>query len=164
MNYIIAVFTDSAAAQAAQDNLVENRIPADQVAIVERNSPIDPALQSLGIQSRPRYMAYWLVPFGFIGGYAFNLSTQYDLVDSLGPQGNHLVGGLLGAMGGFLGSFFSSSTFTLFGKTTGPSYAKRLKQGKVLVVVKGAANVTNKAKSLLRQLDSEDVDSYVLTG
>ncbi|MEO0407474.1 MAG: hypothetical protein AAF289_09010 [Cyanobacteria bacterium P01_A01_bin.135] len=164
MNYVIAIFASPTAAQAAQETLTQNRVAPEQITVVERDTPIDPELQFLGIQQRPKYMTYWLVPFGFIGGYAFNLSTQYDLVASLGPQGNHLVGGLLGAVAGFVGSLFTGSNLTLFGKTSGPSYAKQLKQGKVLVVVKGAPNVTNKAKSLLRQLESEEVESYVVAG
>ncbi len=162
MNYVIAVFLDSAAASAAQTHLQENGIPAEQVTVAGRNTSVNSDLAFLGLRSgQKRFMAYWLVPFGFMGGYAFNLSTQYDLVAAWGPQANHIVGGLLGAIAGLLGSLFTSSKITPFGKTTTPPYAKWLKQGKHLLIVQGAPNVTNRAKSLLRQLESENLESYV---
>ncbi|MGB3614359.1 MAG: hypothetical protein WBA10_11265 [Elainellaceae cyanobacterium] len=162
MNYVIAVFPDSAAAQAARDHLSQNGVLLDQVLLVDRSTPPNPDLQFLGIQKRQnRLMAYWLVPFGFVGGYAFNMSTQYDLLASLGPQGNHIIGGLLGAIAGLVGSLFTGSAVTPFGKTKTPPYAKLIKQGKVLLIVRGAPNVTNKAKRILRQIDSESMESYV---
>jgi len=163
MNYVIAVFPDNAAAQLARDHLSQNGVRIeDHVLVVDRSTPANPDLQFLGIQRRQnRLMAYWLVPFGFVGGYAFNVSTQYDLVSSLGAQGNHLIGGLFGATAGFVGSLFTGSSSTPFGKTKTPPYAKLIKRGNVLVIVRGAPNVTNKAKRVLRQIDSESMESYV---
>lgn len=164
MNYVIAVFLDRTAASAAQKTLRESGVPMEQVTLADQNSAVNSDLTFLGIRSgQKRFMTYWLVPFGFIGGYAFNLSTQYDLIESLGPQANHIVGGLLGAIAGFVGSLFTGSNITPFGKSTTPPYAKWLKQGKCLLIIQGAPNVTNKAKSLLRQLEVENLESYVTT-
>lgn len=162
MNYVIAVFLDRAAANAARETLRDEGVPSEQVLLADSATPVNSDLAFLGIRSgQKRFMAYWLVPFGFVGGYAFNLSTQYDLVASLGPQANHLVGGLLGAIAGFVGSLFTGSNITPFGKTTTPPYAKWLRQGRCLLIVQGAPNITNKARSLLRQTDPENLESYV---
>ncbi|MGF1536600.1 MAG: hypothetical protein ACFB4J_08985 [Elainellaceae cyanobacterium] len=169
MNYVIAVFINRTAASAAQKTLRESGVPVEQVTLADQNSVangdlVNSDLTFLGIRSgQKRFMTYWLVPFGFIGGYAFNLSTQYDLIESLGPQANHIVGGLLGAIAGFVGSLFTGSSITPFGKAKTPPYAKWLKQGKCLLIVQGAPNVTNKARSLLRQLEVENLESYVTT-
>ncbi|NEP51552.1 MAG: hypothetical protein F6K65_23225, partial [Moorea sp. SIO3C2] len=50
---------------------------------------VDPAKKG---RQQAKLMAFWLVPFGAIGGYAFNLSTQYMLVPEIGAMGNHILG------------------------------------------------------------------------
>lgn len=166
MNYIIAVLSDRIAAEDAYSILEKDGIPLDQVSIIGRGYKtadefgfIDPGKQG---RKQATLMAYWLVPFGFIGGVAFNLATQYMLVPQIGVLGNQLLGGLLGAMGGAMGSIFVGGSV---GMTSGSGdalpYRNRLSEGKYLVVVQGAANITNRATRLLRQCNPENLQGYV---
>jgi hypothetical protein len=165
MNYVIAVFPDRTEAEAAYSALEAAGLPIAQLSIVGKGYKdaaefgfVDP---SQAARKQARLMAFWLVPFGFIGGVAFNLSTQYQLVPSAGGLGNQLIGGLLGAIAGAMGSFFVGGGVGLSLGGDTPPYRQRLKQGKYLVVVQGAPNLTNKAMSLLRQRRPENLQSYV---
>jgi len=64
---------------------------------------IDPFQQA---KKRATLMAFWLIPFGFAGGYLFNLITGLHTFDWAGEPGNHIVGGIAGAIGGAMGSIF----------------------------------------------------------
>ncbi|NEQ99638.1 MAG: hypothetical protein F6K30_23545 [Cyanothece sp. SIO2G6] len=166
MNYVIAVLGDRIAAEEAYSILEKDGIPLEQVSIVGRGYKtadefgfIDPGKQG---RKQAQLMAYWLVPFGFIGGYAFNLATQYMLFPAIGMIGNHLLGGLLGAMGGVMGSVFVGGGVGIAsGSGDALPYRNRLSEGKYLVVVQGASNVTNRAARLLRQCEPEMLQGYV---
>jgi hypothetical protein len=166
MNYVIAVFPDRIQAEAAYSALEKAGLPTEQVSIVGKGYKsadefefIDPSQQA---RKQARLMSFWLVPFGFIAGVAFNLSTQYQLVPAVGAFGNQIIGGLLGAIGGAMGSFFVGGGVNLsFGGSDAVPYPKRLKQGKYLVVASGAPNFTNKATSILRQAKPENLQGFV---
>jgi hypothetical protein len=166
MNYVIAVLSDRTQAEAAAAALKQAELPPEQVHILGKGyTPInefdflDPRKQG---RRRALLMSFWLVPFGFIAGVAFNLSTQYQLVPSVGTFGNQMIGGLLGAIGGAMGSFFVGGGAGLsLGSGDAVPYGKRLQQGKYLVIVSGTPNLTNKATSLLRQLKPEHIQGYV---
>ena len=166
MNYVIAVLSDRIAAEAAYSELEKDGIPLEQMSILGKGYKTadefgftDPAKKGL---QQARLMAYWLVPFGFIGGYAFNLSTQYMLVPQAGELGNHLLGGLFGAIAGAMGSFFVGGGVGMAsGSGDDLPYRNRLDEGKYLVVVQGAPNLTNRAGRLLRQCKPESVQGYV---
>ena len=106
-------------------------------------------------------MAYWLVPFGFAGGYVFNLITGLDTLDWAGEPGNHIVGGILGAIGGAMGSIFVGGGV---GLTTGSGdalpYRNRLNEGKYLVVVKGSELIQQKAATILTRFNPENLQGY----
>jgi hypothetical protein len=106
-------------------------------------------------------MAYWLVPFGFAAGYAFNLITGLDTLDWAGEPGNHIVGGLLGALGGAMGSFFVGGGVGLaLGSGDALPYRNRLNEGKYLVVVQGTEALKNRATTILQQFNPESLQSY----
>lgn len=163
MNYVIAVLPDRPQAEAASAALSEAGLPADQIHILGKSDKIadefdfiDPRKQG---RKRATFMSFWLVPFGFIGGVAFNLSTQYQLVPAAGAFGNQIIGGLLGAIGGAMGSFFMGGGF-VFGGDALP-YRDYLKQGKYLLIFRGTPNLTNKATSILRQSKPENLQGFV---
>jgi hypothetical protein len=166
MNYVVAVFPDRIQAEAAYSALEKAELPMEQVSILGKGYKsadefglIDPGQQA---RKQAKLMSIWLIPFGFIAGVAFNLSTQYQLVPSAGAFGNQMIGGLLGAIAGAMGSFFVGGGVGLsLGSGDALPYRNRLKQGKYLVVVKGAPNLTNKATSLLRQAKPENLQGYV---
>jgi hypothetical protein len=168
MNYVIAVLADRIQAEAAYSALEKEDLPINQINILGKGykSAEDVNLIDPGKQARKQatVMAFWLVPFGFLAGVAFNLSTQYQLVPSAGVFGNQIIGGLLGAIAGGMGSLFVGGGL---GLTTGSSdalpYSKLFKQGKYLVVVNGTPNITNKATRILREFKPETLQSYVDT-
>ncbi|MGF1497705.1 MAG: hypothetical protein ACFB8W_12910 [Elainellaceae cyanobacterium] len=166
MNYVFAVFPDRIQAEAAYSTLEKEGVPLDQVAILGKGYKsadefglIDPAKPG---RKQALIMATWLVPFGFIGGYAFNVSTQYMLLPSIGALGNHILGGVFGAIAGAMGSFFIGGGVGLsLGSGDALPYRNRLKAGKYLVVAKGAPNITNRVTRILKQLEPENIQGYV---
>lgn len=166
MNYIIAVLGDRIQAEAAYSALEKENIPTQNMTIVGKGYKtadefgfIDPNKKS---KKQATIMSFWLVPFGFIAGYAFNVSTQYMLFPSIGALGNHIVGGLFGAIAGAMGSIFVGGGVGIgIGGGDALPYRNRVKAGKYLVVVKGAPNITNKANRILKQVKTETLQSYV---
>ncbi|MBE9102508.1 hypothetical protein [Vacuolonema iberomarrocanum] len=167
MNYVVAVLADRMRAEAAYSKLEAEGLPTETVSIVgqgykdiEAFSFLDP---KKGARRQAWLMSFWLVPFGFVGGYAFNLSTQFELFPWAGTLGNHLIGALFGAIAGAMGSFFvGGGTGLLFGgENASVAYPRQLKQGKYVIVVQGAPNVTNRANRLLKELKPEDIESFI---
>ncbi len=166
MNYVIAVLGDRNQAEEAYSALKTESLPSEAMSIVGKGyeiadefSFIDPSKSS---KKQATIMSFWLVPFGFIAGYAFNVSTQYMLFPSLGGFGNHFIGGLFGAIAGAMGSFFVGGGVDLgLGGGDKLPYRNRLKSGKYLIVVKGASNLTNKATRILKQFEPESIQGYV---
>lgn len=166
MNYVIAVLPDRSQAESAYAALKQAGLPSEQLHLLGKGYKttdefgfIDPRRQG---RKRAKLMSFWLVPFGFIAGCAFNLSTQYQLVPSVGGFGNQIIGGLLGAIGGAMGSFFIGGGLG-FSSGSGEDfpYGKRLQQGQYLVVINGTPNITNKATSILRQFKPEHLQGYI---
>lgn len=166
MNYVIAVLADRIQAEAAYSELEKAGLPTSQLNILgagyksaDEFSFIDPKQPARRLA---KLTAFWLVPFGFVGGWLFNSATQYQLVPEAGAVGNHLIGALLGAMGGAMGSFFiGGGPGLISGSGDAFPYRKRLKEGKYLVVVQGAPSVTNKATRILKQLQPESLQGYI---
>lgn len=166
MNYVIAVLKDRIQAEEAYSMLEREGLPMEQISILGKGYKtadefgfIDPSQSG---KKQAKLMSFWLVPFGFIAGYAFNASTQYMLIPAIGALGNHLVGGVFGALAGAMGSFFVGGGVGLaVGGGDALPYRNRLKSGKYLVVVKGAPNLTNKATSILKQVNPENLQGYI---
>ncbi len=166
MNYVIAIVADRIQAEAAYVELEKEGLPTSQISILgsgyktaDEFGFIDPKIPA---RKQAIRMAFWLVPFGFLGGWLLNVATHYELVPAIGSVGNHLLGGLLGGIGGGMGSFFIGGGVGLsLGGGDALPYRNRLKEGKYLVVVSGNPNVTNKASRILRQLQPESLQGYV---
>ncbi|MBD1911077.1 MULTISPECIES: hypothetical protein [unclassified Leptolyngbya] len=169
MNYLIAVLPDRTQAEAAYSALEADQFPMDGVSILGNGYKSADEFGFLDPQETARkqakFMSFWLVPFGFIGGFAFNASTQFILFPWAGMIGNHLIGALLGAVAGAMGSFFiGGGTGLLFGNNDDNEslpIRKRLNEGKYILVVKGAPNFTNRANRLLKPLKPETIQNYV---
>lgn len=168
MNYLIAVLGDRLEAEKAFTALEKAGIPQPQLTILGRGYKtadefglIDPARQA---RQRAIWMAYWLVPFGFAGGYAFNLITGLDTFDWAGEPGNHILGGLAGAIGGAMGSFFVGGGVGLtVGSGDALPYRNRLNEGKYLVVVQGSESIKLQATQILRSFNPESLQGYALS-
>ncbi|MDY7015322.1 MAG: hypothetical protein SVX43_17340, partial [Cyanobacteriota bacterium] len=108
-----------------------------------------------------KLMAFWLVPFGFAAGYAFNLQTGIHLIPQLGGLGNHILGGVFGAIAGAMGSFFVGGGAGLSsGSGDALPYRNRLKQGKYLAIVRGSETLKNRAAEILRSFEPENLQGY----
>ncbi len=165
MNYLIAVVSNRIKAEEAYTALEKAGVPLNQIAILGQGYKtadefgfIDPSQKA---KKRAIMMAYWLVPFGFVGGYVFNLITGLDTFDWAGEPGNNILGGIAGAIGGAMGSVFVGGGVGL-SVDSGDAlpYRNRLNQGKYLVVVQGSGNIKNKATQILQQCNPENLQGY----
>ena len=68
---------------------------------------LNPALDR---KERQKTLATWLIPFGFIAGLSFSQMTNLKTFEEIGfpNQFEKLLGGLVGMISGWLGSFFSA--------------------------------------------------------
>jgi len=164
MNYLVAVLSDRIQAEEAYTALEKEGVPTEQVDILgngyksaDEYGLIDPNQQARKGAIRE---AYWLVPFGFVAGYAFNLLTGIEILP-IGGLGNHLIGGLLGAASGGLGAFLVGGGVGLtVGSGDALPYRNRLNEGKYLIVVKGKEELTRQATRVLRSFEPENIQGY----
>lgn len=164
MNYLVAVLSDRIQAEEAYTALEKQGVPTEQVDILgngyksaDEYGLIDPNQQARKGAIRE---AYWLVPFGFVAGYAFNLLTGIEILP-IGGLGNHLIGGLLGAASGGLGAFLVGGGVGLtVGSGDALPYRNRLNEGKYLIVVKGKEELTRQATRVLRSFEPENIQGY----
>jgi hypothetical protein len=167
MNYVVAILPDRLQAEAAYSALEEETLSIKQVSIVGKGYKdideygfLDPAQIA---RRQAIFMSYWLVPFGFIAGYSFNLLTKFELFPWAGSLGNHLIGALFGAIAGAMGSFFVGGGADLvFGNRDFLPYRKYVKSGKYLIVVNGPPNLTNQATRILKQFEPENIQPYYI--
>tara|TARA_Y100001968_G_scaffold95250_1_gene85504 strand:- start:1040 stop:1486 length:447 start_codon:yes stop_codon:yes gene_type:complete len=61
-------------------------------------------------KERQKTLAIWLIPFGFIAGLSFSQMTDLKTFGEMGfpNQFEKLIGGLVGMISGWLGSFFAA--------------------------------------------------------
>ncbi|WP_017317021.1 hypothetical protein [Mastigocladopsis repens] len=165
MNYLVAVLPDRIEAEAAYLALEKEGIEATILGKGYKSADefglIDPNEQA---KKQSRLMAFWLVPFGFFGGLAFNLLTRLDTFPWAGQVGNAIIGGLLGAGAGAMGSVFAGGGVGLVvGSGDALPYRNRLNAGKYLIVVQGSESLTRQATRVLRQFEPENLQGYADT-
>jgi len=168
MNYLIAVLPDRMQAEAAYCALEKEGLPMKQVSILGRGYKtadefglIDPTQQA---NKQAKLMAIWLIPFGFIAGVTFSLITELRTFAWAGVIGDHLIGGVLGAIAGGMGSVFVGGAGGMaFGSGDALPYRNRLNAGKFLIAVKGTDALTDKAASILRSFEPENMQGYTET-
>lgn len=161
MTYLISIFSDRIQAEEAYTAIEKAGIPTKQVFIVGKGYKnaedfgfIDPDTKAKRNATR---MAFWLIPFGFFGGFTFDAITNLDTFAWAGTPGNHIVGGLLGAIGGAMGSFFVGGNFVLTRENEDESLLiiDYLKNGKYLIIVEGSNNLKKEAYSILKNFDGQ---------
>ena len=166
MNYLIAVLPDRFQAEEAYTALEKAGIPLSKMTIAGRGykSADEVGLYDSKEQARKKaiFMAYWLIPFGFIGGYIFNLITGLHNLDWAGDPGNHIVGGILGAIGGAMGSVFVGGGAAWATSTAGDTFSYRtyLDANKYLLLVDNIGGFGDRAIPILRKLAPELIQSY----
>lgn len=164
MNYLVAVLSDRIQAEAAYTALEKEGLPTNSIDILGQGYKsadefglIDPNQQA---RKGAKRLIYWLVPFGFVAGYAFNYLTGIEILP-INPVGNHIIGGILGAASGALGAYFVGGGVGLsVGSGDALPYRNRLNAGKYLVVVKGTEELTRQATRILRSFEPENIQGY----
>ncbi|MEL6468924.1 MAG: hypothetical protein AAFQ74_04300 [Cyanobacteria bacterium J06623_4] len=165
MNYLVAVFSDRIKTEEAYTALESANINMDNIAILGKGFQsadeyglIDPKDEAWKQITR---MAIWLVPFGFVGGLTFNLITGLNTFPWAGSLGNQLIGGVLGAIGGAMGSFFIGGGVGIgVGSGDALSYRNRLNAGKYLLVVKGSEGLITQSSRVIRPFRPENIQGY----
>ena len=64
----------------------------------------------LARQKHQRIMAFWLLPFGLVSGVLTTKITGLDTFARFGTVGEPLVGGLVGLISGWIGSYASAAS------------------------------------------------------
>ncbi len=168
-NHLVATFLDRMQVEAAYTALETGGLPMPQVKILGRGYQqleeiglFDPNLAS---RQRVFRMVLWLVPFGFFAGFTFNQVTQLTILPGFSDLANSVIGGLMGAIAGGLGSLTvgDGPKLLLRGQETLP-YRDRLQAGKYLLVVSGSETLIRKANNLVRSLDCESLQIYEAPG
>jgi hypothetical protein len=165
MNYLIAVLANQQEAEEAYSTLEREGIPIEQITIVGKGYQsadqfglIDPNQQA---SKRANKLAYWLIPFGFVAGYAFNLLTGIEIFSGANNIVNHVIGGFLGAASGALGALLvGGATGWTIGSGDALTYRNRLNAGKYLIVAKGQDALIRQATRILRQFEPEYIQGY----
>ncbi len=166
-SYIIAILPDRIKAEAAYTALEKAGIPLERLAILGRGYKTADEFGFLDPDQQARKgflrMAIWLIPFGFFAGYTFDLITQLNTFAWAGEPGNHIVGGILGSLGGAMGSFFvGGSSGLLFGSGDDLPYRNRLSSGKYLVAVQSLGQFKDEAINILQSFNPESLQNYNL--
>ena len=165
MNYLVAVLPDRIQVEAAYSALEEAGLPTSQVNILgdgylsaDEFGMIDPDKQA---RKQSTQLFWWLVPFGFVAGYAFNYLTQIEIFPQFARFGNEFLAGILGAIAGALGAgLIGRGTGITVGSGDALPYRNRLNAGKYLIVVTGNEDLTREATRVLRQFEPENIQGY----
>jgi hypothetical protein len=165
-NYLVAVLPDRIEAESAYLSLKDANLPIEHLDILGKGYK---SADEFGLinpdraaQNQTEHLANWVVPFGFIAGFLFNVLTGIQLISWIGTIGNHILGGIFAAAAAALGAFL---TGTLTGWTTSSgdalTYRNRLNAGKYLIIVTGTDAFIQDAVRLLRQYRLENLQGYV---
>lgn len=165
MNYLVAVLPDRIQAESAYSALEKNNLPMSRVDILGKGYKsadefgfIDPEKQA---SKQVNKLIYWLIPFGFFAGFAFNFLTGIEILPAANRLINPIIGGLLGAASGALGAYFIGGGVGLtVGSGDALSYRNRLNVGKYLIVVQGDEDLIRQATRVLRQFEPENIQGY----
>lgn len=168
MTYLIALVSDRIKAEEAYTQLEKAGIPQADIVLLGKGYK---TLTDIGLMDTKQeakksalLMSIWLIPFGFCAGYGFNLITGLHTFDWAGTPGNHIIGGICGAIGGCMGSIFVGGGVVLTGSDNNPlPYSNRLQEGKYLILIKGTETLRKQAETILKNQEIEALQSYIPT-
>ena len=165
MNYLMAVLANKQQVEQAYSELKQDGISPEKITILGKGYQsadefglIDPNKQAgKGVKK----LAYWLVPFGFIAGYVFNVLTGIELFSFTNSFAEHIIGGILGAASALLGAFIIGGGVGLtVGSGDALTYRNRLNAGQYIIVVKGSDNLIRQSTKILRGFEPEYIQGY----
>ena len=92
---------------------------------------------TLAQKDRQKALATWLIPFGFIAGISFSQMTDLKTFTDIGfpSQFEKLLGGLVGMVSGWLGSFFSAGSINQEDNDDIRALRKKSEQGFCLLIL-----------------------------
>ena len=92
---------------------------------------------TLARKERQNSLAKWLIPFGFIAGLSFSQMTDLQTFADMGfpNQFEKLLGGLVGMISGWIGSFFSAGSVNQENDDDIRALRKRSEQGFWLLIL-----------------------------
>ena len=92
---------------------------------------------NLARKDRQKTLATWLIPFGFIAGLSFSQMTDLKTFAEMGfpNQFEKLIGGLVGMISGWLGSFFAAGGITQENNDDIRALRKKSEQGFWLIIL-----------------------------
>ena len=92
---------------------------------------------TLARKQRQKTLASWLIPFGFLAGLSFSLMTDLKTFTDIGfpSQIEKLLGGLVGMISGWLGSFFSAGGMNQDNDDDIRALRKKSEQGFWLIIL-----------------------------
>ena len=92
---------------------------------------------TLARKDRQKALATWLIPFGFIAGLSFSQMTDLKTFAEMGfpNQFEKLLGGLVGMISGWLGSFFAAGSINQDNNDDIRALRKKSEQGAWLLIL-----------------------------
>ena len=165
MNYLMAVLANKQQAEQAYSELKQDGISPKKITILGKGyqSADEFGLSDPNQQARKgvKKLAYWLVPFGFVAGYVFNVLTGIELFSFTNSFAEHIIGGVLGAASALLGAFIIGGGVGLtVGSGDALTYRNRLNNGQYIIVVKGSDNLIRQSTKILRGFEPEYIQGY----
>jgi hypothetical protein len=164
IQHLIAVFPDRMRAEAAYTALENENLPREAIHLIGKGykSADEYGLTDPAPRARRQFglLRHWLVPFGFAAGFAFNVLTGIDIFVPGADPIDPLVGGLLGAAAGLMGSYFTGGLSGAASAGDALTYRNRLEAGKYLVAVRGPAALIDRATPILQRLRPENLQGY----
>jgi hypothetical protein len=166
--YLIAVLQDRIKVEEAYTALEKEGLPLQQITILGKGYKsadefglINP---NQSAKKQALSLAVLLIPFGFFAGVVFSIQTDLHTFSAwAGETGNHIVGGLLGAASGGLGSIFVGGCVGLsYGSGDALPYRNRLNEGKYLLIVQGSISLKNQANQILQRFEPENIQGYTI--
>ncbi|MCM1982425.1 hypothetical protein [Lyngbya confervoides] len=165
--YLIAVLSNRTSVEQAYQALSRHNLPMDQISVVgpgyrsaDEVNLINPD-QAAGRLSQQ--LALWVIPFGFLAGAAFSFLSGLQTFAWAGEVGNHLIGGLLGAASGGLGSWVVGKiTGWTVGSGDAIAYRNRLNLGRYLIVAQGTDDLIRQATKIIQKFQPENMQGYSL--
>ncbi len=92
---------------------------------------------TLARKDRQKTLATWLIPFGFIAGLSFSQMTDLKTFEEMGfpNQIEKLLGGIVGMISGWLGSFFAAGSNSQETKDDIRALRKKSEEGYWLLII-----------------------------
>ncbi len=136
---VVVVLDDRERLRSLKQELADLKPPLRQLVAVGPGETDPATIERLdpttARRRRQRSMARWLLPFGFLAGLTFTQITDLHTFSALGPWGEPVIGGLLGLISGWMGSFAAAFSVASEDADRIRGLRNRLEEGQWLLVL-----------------------------